>query len=101
MINVKPCIPVVKESTPEAVKNILLHWHLVKGDKYIAWKDGKFGRYCRDEYGNTFFDSSAYSKEELREITTYLVEEENIIENEKKFAKIPVEELCKQGDKVC
>ena len=41
MINVKPCIPVVKESTPEAVKNILLHWHLVKGDKYIAWKNGK------------------------------------------------------------
>ena len=41
MINVKPCIPVVKESTPEAVKNILLHWHLVKGDKYIAWKKGK------------------------------------------------------------
>lgn len=87
MINVKPCIPVVKESTPEAVKNTLLHWHLVKGDKYIAWKNGKFGRYCRDEYENTFFDSSAYSKEELGEITTYLVEEENIIENEKKFAK--------------
>lgn len=51
MINVKPCIPVVKESIPEAVKNILLHWHLVKGDKYITWKNGKFGRYCRDEYG--------------------------------------------------
>ena len=84
MINVKPCIPVVKESTPEAVKNILLHWHLVKGDKYIAWKNGKFGRYCRDEYENTFFDSSAYSKEELEEIITYLVEE-----------------LCKQGDKAC
>lgn len=47
MINVKPCIPVVKESTPEAVKNTLLHWHLVKGDKYIAWKDGKV-----EVYGN-------------------------------------------------
>lgn len=49
MSNVKTCIPVVKESTPEAIKNTLLHWHLVKGDKYIAWKNGKFGRYCRDE----------------------------------------------------
>lgn len=35
MINVKLCIPVVKESTPEAVKNTLLHWHLVKGERNI------------------------------------------------------------------
>lgn len=84
MNNVKPLIPVVKSSTPEAVKNTLLRWHLVKGDKYIAWKSGKFGRYCRDEYENTFFDSSAYSKEELEEIATYLAEEESIIEEVRK-----------------
>lgn len=84
MNNVKPLIPVVKSSTPEAVKNTLLRWHLVKGDKYIAWKSGKFGRYCRDEYENTFFDSSAYSKEELEEIATYLAEEESIIEKVRK-----------------
>lgn len=83
MSNAELLVPVVKESTPEAVKNTLLHWHLIKEDRYLAWEDGKFGRYCRDENGNTFFDSSAYSEEELGEITTYLAEEENIIENEK------------------
>lgn len=68
MINVKPCIPVVKESTPEAVKNTLLHWHLVKGDKYIAWKNGKFGRYCRDEYENTFLTALHILKRSLEKL---------------------------------
>lgn len=67
MSNARPLVSIVKESTPEAVKATLLHWHLVKEDRYLAWEDGKFGRYCRDENGNIFFDSSVYPEEELGE----------------------------------
>lgn len=79
-----PLVPVINKCTPESVKNTLYHWHMYKGDRFLAWENGKFGRYYRDENGIPYFDSNFYTEEELGEITTFEAEEANIIENEQR-----------------
>lgn len=76
-----PLVPVICKCIPESIKNTLYHWHMCKGDRFLAWENGKFGRYYRDENGFPYFDSNAYSEEEIGEITTFEAEEANIIEN--------------------
>ena len=82
-LELTPLVPIIKKDTPEAIKNTLLHWHLYKDDRFLAWEDGRFGRYYSSEDGQVKFNPDAYCEEELGDITTYLAEEENIIENEK------------------
>ncbi len=81
----KPHIPIILPDTPESVKNTLYHWHMYKGDQFLAWdlEKEKFGRYFEDEKGKIFFDENAYSEEEIGEITTFEAEEKNIIENKR------------------
>ena len=79
--------PVVSKDTPESVKRTLRHWHMYKGDKFLAWKDGKFGRWFREEDGSVNFDSNIYSGRVIGELTTFEAEEANIIEMEEAAKK--------------
>lgn len=80
-------IPVVSKDIPESVKRTLYHWYMYKGDKFLAWKDGKFGRWFREEDGSVNFDSNIYSGRVIGELTTFEAEEANIIEMEEAAKK--------------
>lgn len=80
----KPLVAVIKHNVPQSVKNTLFHWHMYQDDRYLAWENGKFGRYYMGEDGQPYFDSSVYSEKEIGEITTFEAEEENALDNEKR-----------------